>query len=51
MSVAITGLIDEELVAVLPKNWKFLCHNGKGFCRVVLGLGGVGVLGCCADGE
>lgn len=29
MSVAITGLIDEELVTALPKNLKFLCHNGR----------------------
>lgn len=28
VSVAVTGLIDEELVAVLPKNVKFLAHNG-----------------------
>ena len=30
MSVATTGLIDEELVAALPKNLQFLCHNGMG---------------------
>ena len=27
-SVAITGLIDEELIAVLPKSLKFIAHNG-----------------------
>jgi hypothetical protein len=26
--VAITGLIDEELIAVLPKSLKFIAHNG-----------------------
>lgn len=31
-SVSITGLIDEELVSVLPKNWKYLCHNGACIC-------------------
>ncbi|KAG4417344.1 hypothetical protein IFR04_009485 [Cadophora malorum] len=34
MSVAITGLIDEELVAALPKNLKFLCHNGAGYDQI-----------------
>jgi glyoxylate reductase len=28
MSVSITGLVDEELVAVLPKSLKFIAHNG-----------------------
>ena len=28
MSVAITGLIDEELVKILPKSLKFIAHNG-----------------------
>jgi glyoxylate reductase len=27
-SVAITGLIDEELVSILPKSLKFIAHNG-----------------------
>lgn len=27
-SVAITGLVDEELVALLPKSLKFIAHNG-----------------------
>jgi intergrase/recombinase len=27
-SVAITGLIDEELIDVLPKSLKFIAHNG-----------------------
>lgn len=27
-SVAITGLIDEKLVSILPKGLKFLAHNG-----------------------
>ena len=29
-SVAITGLIDEELVKILPKSLKFIAHNGMG---------------------
>ncbi|KAF7508722.1 hypothetical protein GJ744_008969 [Endocarpon pusillum] len=33
-SVSITGLIDEELVSVLPKNWKYLCHNGAGYDQI-----------------
>lgn len=28
VSVGITGLIDEELVAVLPKSLKYIIHNG-----------------------
>lgn len=28
-SVEITGLFDKELVAVLPKSLKFVCHNGR----------------------
>jgi hypothetical protein len=27
-SVAITGLVDEELVGVLPEGLKFIAHNG-----------------------
>jgi glyoxylate reductase len=27
-SVAITGLIDEELIAALPKGMKYIAHNG-----------------------
>lgn len=37
VSVAITGLIDEELVAALPKNVKFLAHNGTDMCRLASG--------------
>jgi len=33
-SVGITGLIDEELVAVLPKSLKYICHNGAGYDQV-----------------
>ncbi|CAG8957557.1 hypothetical protein HYFRA_00010423 [Hymenoscyphus fraxineus] len=33
-SVAITGLIDEELVAVLPKSLKFIAHNGAGYDQI-----------------
>jgi glyoxylate reductase len=29
MSVAITGLVDEELVSQLPKSLRFIAHNGK----------------------
>jgi glyoxylate reductase len=34
-SVAITGLIDEELIAALPKGLKFIAHNGTAstYCR------------------
>lgn len=39
-SVAITGLIDEELVSLLPKGLKFIAHNGM---RIV------GSLGVCGD--
>lgn len=28
MSVAITGIVDEELVSHLPKSLKFIAHNG-----------------------
>lgn len=28
-SVAITGLVDEELVNALPESLKFLAHNGE----------------------
>ena len=27
-SVAITGLVDEELVPILPKSLRFIAHNG-----------------------
>jgi len=30
-SVTITGRIDAELVSVLPKSLKFICHNGAGY--------------------
>ncbi|EPS36738.1 hypothetical protein H072_9714 [Dactylellina haptotyla CBS 200.50] len=30
-SFAITGRIDAELVQVLPKSLKFICHNGAGY--------------------
>ncbi|KAF3905506.1 hypothetical protein ABW20_dc0110059 [Dactylellina cionopaga] len=30
-SFSITGRIDAELVAVLPKSLKFICHNGAGY--------------------
>ncbi|KAH8652765.1 D-isomer specific 2-hydroxyacid dehydrogenase [Tricladium varicosporioides] len=33
-SVAITGLIDEELVAVLPEGLKFIAHNGAGYDQI-----------------
>ncbi|KAF1810339.1 glyoxylate reductase [Eremomyces bilateralis CBS 781.70] len=33
-SVAVTGMIDQELVAVLPKSLKFLSHNGAGYDQV-----------------
>ncbi|KAH6663849.1 D-isomer specific 2-hydroxyacid dehydrogenase [Halenospora varia] len=33
-SVAITGLIDEELVAILPTGLKFLAHNGAGYDQI-----------------
>jgi hypothetical protein len=32
-SVAITGLIDEELVAHLPKSLKFIAHNGMEYAQ------------------
>ncbi len=28
-SIKITGMFDEELVSVLPKSLKFICHNGE----------------------
>jgi glyoxylate reductase len=31
-SVAITGLIDEELIAALPKGLKYIAHNGTCIC-------------------
>lgn len=31
-SVAITGLVDQELVDVLPKSLKFITHNGMFIC-------------------
>ncbi|KAF2088824.1 hypothetical protein K490DRAFT_55449 [Saccharata proteae CBS 121410] len=33
-SVSITGLIDEEIVKVLPESLKFICHNGAGYDQV-----------------
>ncbi|KAL3420823.1 glyoxylate reductase [Phlyctema vagabunda] len=33
-SVAISGLVDEELVAVLPKGLKFIAHNGAGYDQI-----------------
>jgi glyoxylate reductase len=30
-SFSITGMIDEEVVAVLPKSLKYICHNGPNF--------------------
>jgi glyoxylate reductase len=30
-SVSITGIFDEELVQAIPKNWRFLAHNGAGY--------------------
>ncbi|KAI9050917.1 hypothetical protein LZ554_005029 [Drepanopeziza brunnea f. sp. 'monogermtubi'] len=33
-SVVVTGLIDEELVAALPKRLKFICHNGAGYDQI-----------------
>lgn len=33
-SVAITGLVDEELVKALPESLKFLAHNGAGYDQV-----------------
>jgi len=33
-SVAITGLLDEDLIAALPKSVKFICHNGAGYDQV-----------------
>lgn len=33
-SFSITGLIDEEVVAVLPKSLKYVCHNGAGYDQV-----------------
>jgi glyoxylate reductase len=28
MSVAITGMVDEELISILPKSLKYIAHNG-----------------------
>lgn len=33
-SLAITGRFDEELINVLPKKWRFLCHNGAGYDQI-----------------
>ncbi|KAI5819665.1 D-isomer specific 2-hydroxyacid dehydrogenase [Pyronema omphalodes] len=33
-SIGITGRIDEELVAALPKSLRFLCHNGAGYDQI-----------------
>ncbi|ODA80400.1 hypothetical protein RJ55_03358 [Drechmeria coniospora] len=33
-SVSVTGRIDDELLDVLPKSLRFLCHNGAGYDQV-----------------
>ncbi|KAK5076475.1 glyoxylate reductase [Lithohypha guttulata] len=33
-SAAITGRFDQELVDVLPKSWRYLCHNGAGYDQI-----------------
>ncbi|KAL7818598.1 hypothetical protein V8C26DRAFT_396793 [Trichoderma gracile] len=33
-SVSITGKIDSELLDVLPKTLKFMCHNGAGYDQI-----------------
>ncbi|KAF5246853.1 hypothetical protein FANTH_6715 [Fusarium anthophilum] len=33
-SVSITGLFDAELLDVLPKSLKFICHNGAGYDQI-----------------
>ncbi|KAH8598823.1 D-isomer specific 2-hydroxyacid dehydrogenase [Bisporella sp. PMI_857] len=33
-SAAITGLVDEELISHLPKNLKFIAHNGAGYDQI-----------------
>ncbi|KAM0325702.1 hypothetical protein ACHAQA_007002 [Verticillium albo-atrum] len=33
-SVKITGMIDEEIVSVLPASLKFICHNGAGYDQI-----------------
>ncbi|KAK8216532.1 glyoxylate reductase [Phyllosticta capitalensis] len=33
-SVAVTGMVDEELVSVLPASLKFIAHNGAGYDQV-----------------
>jgi len=33
-SVAITGLVDEELIKELPKGLKFISHNGAGYDQI-----------------
>ncbi|KAF5617861.1 d-3-phosphoglycerate dehydrogenase [Fusarium tjaetaba] len=33
-SVGITGLFDAELLDVLPKSLKFICHNGAGYDQI-----------------
>ncbi|KAF8865447.1 hypothetical protein BDZ45DRAFT_611924 [Acephala macrosclerotiorum] len=33
-SFSITGMIDEEVVSVLPKSLRFICHNGAGYDQV-----------------
>lgn len=35
MSVRITGLIDEELVNVLPKSWRYLSSCGAGYDQIL----------------
>jgi len=44
-SVAITGLVDEELVAALPESLKFIAHNGTLPYSKMPSSGG-GVQGC-----
>ncbi|CAG9998307.1 unnamed protein product [Clonostachys byssicola] len=36
-SANITGLIDEELVDVLPESVKFICHSGAGYDQIDVG--------------
>jgi hypothetical protein len=42
-SVAITGLVDEELVPLLPKSLKFIAHNGMGYFRRLEGALAFGI--------
>jgi D-3-phosphoglycerate dehydrogenase len=34
MSVSVTGPFDKEMVAVLPKSLKYICHNGAGYDNI-----------------